>query len=62
MMKDTQEESATLKQALKHQPLSPMLEQEAADHPQEAEEAVWEVQEGYDTFSPGSYVARELSL
>lgn len=59
-MKDTAEESAVLKQRLKHEPLTPELEREVEDHPQEAEEAVWEVEEGYDICSPGSYVAQEL--
>lgn len=60
-MKDTEDESAALKQALKHQPLTPDLEAEAALHTQEAEEAVWEVEQGLDTRSTGSYVDRELA-
>lgn len=59
-MKDTPEESAVLKQRFKHEALSRELENEASEHPQEAEEAVWEVEQGYDTCSPGSYVAQEL--
>ena len=59
-MKETAKESATLKQQLKHNPLDPELEREAGEHPHEAEEAVWEVEQGHDTCSPGSYVAREL--
>lgn len=61
-MKDTADESATLKQRFKHEPLTDALLAEAAEHPQEAEESVWEVEQGYDTYSPGSYVAGELPL
>lgn len=59
-MKETAEESAVLKQRFKHEPLSPELGDEARKHPQEAEEAVWEVDAGYDTCAPGSYVAYSL--
>lgn len=56
-MKPIAHESADLKQRLKHAPLTAALRAEAEIHTAEAEEAVWEVQEGLDTCSPGSYVA-----
>lgn len=58
----TEEGSATFKQALKHSQLTAELEREADSRPQEAAEAVEEVEQGRDTCSPCSYVARELGL
>lgn len=60
-MKATEAESAALKQRLKHEPLTPELDAEAGEHTAEAEESVWEVEQGYDTCSPDTYVARELA-
>lgn len=59
-MKDTQDESAALKQALKHSPMTPELKAEAEIHFSEAEEALQEVKEGYESCSPSSWVAHEL--
>lgn len=56
-MKATAEESATLKQELKHKPWTADLIAEAVAHPEEAGEAVQEVQDGFDTADDGSWVA-----
>ena len=56
-MKETAEESAELKMALKHDPETPALAAEAESHPQEADEALFEVEAGLDTAAPGSWVA-----
>lgn len=60
-MKDTAEESAELKMALKHNPITPELCQEAQLHPVEADEAYQEVFDGRDTRTPGSWVDQMLT-
>jgi hypothetical protein len=60
-MKNTAEESADLKIALKHKPWTPELEAEAKDFPLEADEAYFEVVDGWDTCTPDSWVAREIA-
>lgn len=60
-MKATEDESAALKQALKHSPLTAELAEEAAANIGEASEAVDEVEQGFDTCSEGSYVAAALA-
>lgn len=60
-MKDTEEESAILKQALKHLPCTPELITEAEAFPEEAGEAIQEVQDGYEEADPGSWVALYLA-
>ena len=59
-MKSTQEESAALKQALKKQDNTPALDLEATNFPLEAEESIWEVEQGLDTCTPSSWVASQL--
>jgi hypothetical protein len=59
-VKDTWQESADLKQALKHDPETPELAAEAAAFPIEAEEALSEVTRRLDTATPGSWVANVL--
>jgi len=59
-MKETAEESAVLKQRLKHEPMNPELEAELLAFPCEWGESVEEVLQGYDTCSNGSFVAREI--
>lgn len=61
-MKDTAAESAELKMALKHDPVTPELEAEAQAFPVEADEACSEVEDGLDTASPGSWVANQMNL
>ena len=61
-MKDTAAESAELKMALKHDTETPELAAEAAAHPQEADEALQDVENGYDTADPGSWVAHRLGV
>jgi hypothetical protein len=65
-MKETAEQSADLKQALKKQIETPELAAEAAAYPLEAEEALSEVKLRLDTAIPGSWVMnawnRELGL
>lgn len=56
-MKETANESAELKQALKHDPETPHLAAEAEANPLEGDEAYFEVLEGRDTAEPGSWVA-----
>lgn len=56
-MKPTWQESADLKQSLKHAPVSPQLVAEAEAFPLEADEAYFEVVDGSDTCEPGSWVA-----
>jgi len=60
-MKDTAEQSAELKMALKHDPETSLLRAEAERHPLEADEALLEVETGLDTAHPESWVARLLS-
>jgi hypothetical protein len=60
-MKNTAEESANLKMALKHDPWTPELEAETYSFPLEAEEAYSDVAEGWDTCHPDSWVAREMA-
>lgn len=59
-MKETAGESADLKMALKHDPVTDLLRAEAEAFPAEADEAVAEVQGGLDTCAPDSYVAEVL--
>lgn len=59
-MKDTEEESAELKMALKHDPWTPELAAEAEAFPIEASEAIKEVEEKWDDCHPDSWVARVL--
>lgn len=54
-MKPTAGESADLKMALKHDPLTPELAAEAEAFPLEAEEALREVEQGWDSAAPGSW-------
>jgi hypothetical protein len=61
-VKDTAEQSAALKMALKHDPMTPELEQEAKRFPLEADEAFFEVQNGHDTCHPDSWVAEQSRL
>jgi hypothetical protein len=60
-MKATAGESAELKMALKHDPETPQLAAEADKFPLEADEAIQDVEGGYDTAAPGSWVANRLS-
>lgn len=60
-MKDTAEQSAELKLALKHDPSSPALRAEARAHPLELDEACVEVERGLDDAHPASVVALLLS-
>ncbi len=59
-MKDTAEQSAELKMALKRDPESAVLAAEAEAFPVEADEALTECEQGWDTATPGSWVARRL--
>lgn len=59
-MKDTADESAELKMALKHDAETPELAAEAERHPQEADEAIQDVENGYDTAAPDSWVASRI--
>jgi hypothetical protein len=59
-VKPTAAESAELKMALKHDPVTPELEAEAEAHPLEADEAIQDVERGYDDASPDSWVSRYL--
>ena len=59
-MKETAGESADLKMALKHDPETPELAAEAEAFPVEADEAMSEVENVYDTADPGSWVANRL--
>jgi hypothetical protein len=52
-------ESADLKQALKHDPVTPELR--ALADSLEGDEAVAEVLGGWDTAAPGSYVAEVIA-
>jgi hypothetical protein len=56
-VKPTAGESADLKMALKHDSVTDKLRQEAEECPLEASEACFEVEEGWDTASPDSWVA-----
>lgn len=56
-----QDESAALKQALKHAPNSPRLAADAALHTAESCEAIEEVLAGYEEADPGSWVAHYLA-
>lgn len=58
-LQETAEQSADLKQALKHDPVTDEL-RAAADSP-EGDEAVDECRRGYDTATPGSWVAEVLA-
>lgn len=60
-MKDTAEESAELKQALKHDVVTRELILEAQAHPEEAHEAYEEVFWGHDERTPGSWVDQMLT-
>jgi hypothetical protein len=60
-VKPTWQESADLKQALKHDPETPELAAEAQAFPLEADEAVIEVEQGLATCSPGSWVANRIA-
>jgi hypothetical protein len=60
-MKDTAEESADLKMALKHDPVTDELRAEAVTFPLEADDAYFEVKEGRDHLTPGSWVAEQLN-
>lgn len=62
MIKPTAEESADLKMALKHDPVTPALAAEAVAFPVESEEALREVEEGHDTAAPGSWAAIHVRL
>lgn len=57
----TADESAELKQALKHDPITVELRRMAAENPVEADEAVLECEQGYDTYSPDSWVAEVVA-
>jgi hypothetical protein len=57
-MKDTPEQSADLKMALKHDPVTPELIAAAEIHPLEGDEAYFEVADGLDTCAPESWVAQ----
>ena len=59
-MKVTAEESATLKMALKHDPVTPFLRAEAEAFPAEADEACSDVENGHDTAAVGSWVEEVL--
>lgn len=61
-MKDTAEESAELKQRLKHDPNTQELEDEAERFPLEAAEAIDEVERGLEEAEPGSWVAARVGL
>jgi hypothetical protein len=61
-MKATAEESADLKMALKHDPISPALRAEALRFPLETDEAMEEVLSGRDTCAPGSWVDVHIRL
>ena len=60
-MKNTDEESADLKQRLRTLPNTPALEQEAGEFPIEADEAVEETERGLILAVAGSYVAAVLA-
>lgn len=60
-MKDTEQESAELKQALKHGLCTRELIEEAQRHPEEAHEAYEEVFWGHDERTPGSWVDQMLT-
>jgi hypothetical protein len=55
-MRDTAKESADLKQALKHEPVTDELRAQAEAHPLEAEEAIQDTETGLDPATPGSWV------
>jgi hypothetical protein len=59
-VKATARESADLKMALKHDPVSPFLRAEADAFPAEADEALHEVERGWDTAAAGSWVEEVL--
>lgn len=59
-VKDTEEESAELKMALKHDPMTDALAAEAKAFPLEAGEAIDNVERGYDTCATDSWVAWAL--
>ena len=59
-MKDTAEQSADLKQALKKQPVTDELRAEAEAFPLEADEACAEVREAHDFCTPDSWVAEQV--
>ena len=56
-MLPTADESAELKMALKHDRETDELAKLAQIHPQEADEALFEVEEGLDSAAYGSWVA-----
>jgi len=60
-MFDTEDESAEFKQRLKHDPVSDSLRSLAEIHGIEAQESIAEVEDGLDTFTPGSWVAEMIS-
>lgn len=59
-MKETAGESAGLKMALKHDPVTDALRAEAERFPLEADEAFCEVERGLDTADPGSWVHEQI--
>lgn len=59
-MKETEEQSAELKWALKHDPVTHELRAEAEEHLNEAAEAIGEVELGLDTAAPDSWVAEQI--
>lgn len=59
-MKETAEQSADLKMALKHDPVTDHLRAEAKAFSLEADEAYFEVLDGLDTCAPDSWIAEEM--
>lgn len=58
-MQETADESAELKQALKHDPATPELR--AAANSLEGHEAYFECVDGLDTATPGSWAAEQMA-
>jgi len=60
-MLPTPEQSADLKWDLKHQPANALHFIAAESNPEEADEAIMEVVNGYDISHPASWVARMIA-
>ena len=60
-MKPTANESADLMQALKHDPVTGALRDEAKAFPVEADQAIADVEGGLDTAHPQSWVAEWIA-